>query len=406
METFEVIIIGGGVLGASVAYHLASRTSGKVLVLDRHPVAQGNSSLAAGLLTRGRLKPHLIPLVLETYRAIDDIQNLTGLDLDLHQTGCLYIAESSVHSKGIVELAAVSKQAGLKVEQLDPADAAQMLPWLSVSPESTVFFMPDDGIIDGYTLTIGYLKAARQCGAEVREGTAVFDLLKEGLRVNGVSTDQGIITAGIVVDAAGVWAGRLALDSGIPLPMAAVRSHYWMTAPSREISPRQPFVLLPDARAYARPDTHRLLFGFREARSVAVPPDELPEKMDGYAFRQDPNGWESLLEGVPELAQFIPLVEEVEISSYVRGLSNYTPDGNLVVGAYPGVDGFLTATGCSGAGLAVSGGMGRLVADLALGETPFVDPDPHRPDRFGEIDPLSPVFLELCKEARSGKITG
>jgi 4-methylaminobutanoate oxidase (formaldehyde-forming) len=128
--------------------------------------------------------------------------------------------------------------------------------------------------------------------------------------------------------------------------------------------------------------------------------------MGGYVFRQDPNGWESLLEGVPELARRIPLVEEVEISSYVRGLSNYTPDGNLVVGAYPGVEGFLAATGCAGAGLAVSGGMGRLVADLALGETPFVDPAPHRPDRFGAVDPLSPAFLERCAEARSGKITG
>ena len=233
-----------------------------------------------------------------------------------------------------------------------------------------------------------------------------MSICKEGQRATGVKTNRGDFSSSLVIDAAGIWAGMLLRELGIGFPMAPVRSHYWITAEHPSFSPQQPFVILPDARAYARPETNRLLFGFRETQSVAVDPRELPEKMNGYVFKQDPYGWESLLEGIPEFSKFFPLIEEIEISTYIKGLSNYTPDGNFVLGAIPSLDGFLAATGCAGAGIAMSGGIGRLVADLAMGCTPFADAAPHRINRFGEIDPLNPAFLQRCADARSGKITG
>ena len=106
--------------------------------------------------------------------------------------------------------------------------------------------------------------------------------------------------------------------------------------------------------------------------------------MNGYVFTQDPHGWESFLDGVPEFSKFFPLIEEIKISTYIKGLSNYTPDGNFVLGALPSLDGFLAATGCAGAGIAMSGGIGRLVAELGkTGRTLFVRRAPsHRPLRF------------------------
>jgi 4-methylaminobutanoate oxidase (formaldehyde-forming) len=406
MEAADVVIIGGGVLGGAVAFYLAKQDMGRVIVLERHSVAQGNSSLAAGLLTRGRFKSHLIPMVLETYKTIDEIEEMTGETLGMHQTGCLYAAVSPTHQKEIHELATVSAQAGLKVEWLDSIDATQLIPWLKLPRDASIIFMPDDGYIDGYTLTSGYLKSARKAGVEIREQTPVISICKEGRRVTGVKTADGEISTPLVIDAAGVWAGMLAREIGVGLPMAPVRSHYWLTANHPVFSPRQPFVILPDARAYARPESNRLLFGFREAQSVAVNPRELPEKMNGYVFKQDPNGWESLLEGIPELGKFLPLIEEIEIMNYVKGFSNYTPDGNFVLGAFPSVDGFLAVTGCSGAGIAMSGGIGRFVADLVAGRAPFVDSVPHRIDRFGDNDPLDPDFIQRCADARAGKITG
>jgi len=405
-ETAEIVVIGGGALGGAVAFYLAKQAAGRVMLLERHAIAQGNCSLAAGLLTRGRFKPHLIPMVLETYRAVDEIESLTGTSLGMHHTGCLYAAVAPQHQKELRELAAVSAQAGLAVQWLDRTDAVQLLPWLKLPRDCSVIFMPEDAYIDGYTLTSGYLKCARMAGVEIHEQTKVLSILKDGQRVTGVRIPGGEISARLVIDAAGVWAGLLALELGIGLPMAAVRSHYWLTAAHRDFSPRQPFVILPDARAYARPETDRLLFGFREPQSTVIDPRELPEHMAGYMFKQDPKGWDSLLEGVPEFGKFFPLVEEIEIASYIKGLSNYTPDGNFVLGAFPGLDGFLTATGCAGAGIAMSGGIGRLVAELALGSVPFAETEPHRIDRFGAIDPCDPAFMQRCADARSGKITG
>lgn len=406
MESADVVIIGGGVLGGAVAFYLAKQRAGRVIVLERHTVAQGNSSLAAGLLTRGRFKPHLIPMVLETYQAIDEIEAIVGKSLGMHRTGCLYATISPAQQKAIRELIATSLRAGLRLEWIDQNDAAHLVPWLKLPRDSSLIFMPDDAYIDGYTLASGYIKAARVLGAEIREQTPVVSICRKGDRVKGVKTANGQISASIVIDAAGVWAGLLAQEIGIGLPMAPVRSHYWITARHHSFLPDQPFVILPDARAYARPESNRLLFGFREKQSVSVGLRELPDKMSGYVFNRDPNGWESLLEGIPAFGKFFPLVEEIEISNYIKGLSNYTPDGNLVLGAFPSLDGFLAATGCAGAGIAMSGGIGRFISDLAAGCAPFVDSTPHRIDRFGKIDPFDPEFVQRCADARSGKITG
>lgn len=406
MQTADVIVIGGGVLGGAVAFYLAKQNAGRVIVLERHSVAQGNSSLAAGLLTRGRFKPYLIPMVLETYQAIQEIEVIIGSSLGMRQTGCLYAEYSPVHQKEVRELVSVSSQMGLRTEWLDIIEASRRVPWLKLPRRAIAAFMPEDGYIDGYSLASGYIKAAKRLGVEIHEHTEVLSICKTGQRVTGVKTTKGDFSASLVIDSAGVWAGMLAYELGIGFPMAPVRSHYWITVEYPLFSPLQPFVILPDARAYARPESHRLLFGFRETQSVAVSPRDLPKKMNGYVFTQDPHGWESFLDGVPEFSKFFPLIEEIKISTYIKGLSNYTPDGNFVLGALPSLDGFLAATGCAGAGIAMSGGIGRLVAELATGRTPFVDAAPHRIDRFGSIDPCDPAWLQRCADARSAKITG
>jgi 4-methylaminobutanoate oxidase (formaldehyde-forming) len=405
MKSYDVIIIGGGVLGGAVAFYLAKRGIENILLLERNDIAQGNSSLAAGLLTRGRFKPVLIPMVLETYQAIHEVEAVIHRSLHVRRTGCVYAAVSPEHQKGLRELATISTEGGLKVEWLDTTTASHLLPWMRLPRDASVVFMPEDGYIDGYTFASGYIKAAHTLGVQVRENTAV-EIIRRGQRITGVKTANEQIHANVVVDAAGVWAGLLAREVGIGLPMAPIRSHYWITEPHPQFSPEQPFVILPDARAYARPENNRLLFGFRERESASVHPFDLPDSMNGFTFKQDSQGWQTLMEGAPDMSLYFPLIEQIQISNYVRGLSNYTPDGNFVLGEYPGLSGFVAATGCAGAGIAMSGGIARLVSDLVLGRPPYVDPAPHRIDRFGAIDPMGYEFIQLCADARAGKVTG
>jgi len=405
-ETADVVIIGGGVLGASVAYYLAKQAVGQIIVLERNTTGQANTSLAAGLLTRARFKPSLIPMVLETYRAIEEIESLIGEPLGLHRTGGMYAAISPERKKELNELVHTSLEAGLGIEWLDNRNAKRLVPWLELADDAAILLMSEDGFIDGYRLARGYMKAAQRLGVEVREQTPVLSISRAGDKVVGVKTDRGGIGASTVIDAAGVWAGLLAYQIGVNLPMAPVRSHYWITAQHPKFSPEQPFVILPDAKAFARPEVHQLLFGLREPQSVSVDPRILPREMGGYVFEQDLDGRKCLLEGVPGLARLFPLVQEIGISKYIAGLSNYTPDGMFVLGKFPGLNGFHAATGCSGAGIAMSGGIGRSIAELVAGDSPSFDLEPHRIDRFGGFDPLDPEFMKLCGQARSGKITG
>lgn len=168
MKSYDVVIIGGGVLGGAVAFYLAKRGVENILLLERHSIAQGNSSLAAGLLTRARFKPALISMVLETYLAIREVESITGQILNVHRTGCLYAAVSPEHQKNLRELAAISAGSGLKVEWLDTTTASHVVPWMRLPRDASVVFMPEDGYVDGYTLASGYIKAARVLGVHIR----------------------------------------------------------------------------------------------------------------------------------------------------------------------------------------------------------------------------------------------
>jgi 4-methylaminobutanoate oxidase (formaldehyde-forming) len=405
MRSFDCIIIGGGVLGCAIAWYRA-KDGASVALLERCRVAGANSSRAAGLLSRARSKVAVIPLVAETFAAIAELEGELGEPLGLSQVGSLHVASSAGERANLAELARVSAEGGVLAEWLDRDDALRAVPWLATDLDVDAVFFPGDGFIDPNTLVQAYARAARARGAQLWEGVDVTAIRLDGDRVLGVETSQGFMAGDVVVDAAGAWAATLARPLGIGLPTAPVRSQYWITAPHLLFRPGQPMVLLPDARAYTRPEGTRLLFGLREAVCPHVDPWEVPADLGRLRLSQDPGGWDSLGEGIPALARFVPLVEQVGIANYISGLSTYTPDGMFALGAMPGVRGFLAATGCCGAGMAASGGIGLALARLAAHQPPPFDLGPHRIDRFGPVDPADARFRQLCADARSLKRSG
>lgn len=401
----DVIIVGGGILGLSIAWHYARLSQGQVVVLERNLFASAATSRAAALLTQARSQPALIPLVRQTYADIVALEQILGESLDLRRVGSLYLAASANWERELQKLSDLNRLHGVALHWLAPSELPALIPWLHPDPVRVALFTPDDGYIDPYRLAQAYAQAARRQGATLLQNVAVRELLFHQGRITGVRTANGDYHAPHVVLAAGAWSATLASLAGFGVPSAPVRSQYWITAPHPLVPRQHPFTIIPEARAYTRPEVGGLLFGLREAQSVSVDPRRVPNDLANLSFGDD-QGWEALSEGAALLEQFLPALPELAIQSYITGPSTYTPDGLFVLGAAPGVEGLLLATGCCGAGIAASGGIGRAVAALAAHQTPPFDLSPFQPGRFGAVDPFDPVFRRRCEQARSGKVSG
>ena len=407
-QNADIVNIGGGVVGCSIAYYLSEYKAGNVILIERNTIGSGNTGYAASLLTTVRKKTSVIPLVKETYKAMEVLENQYGCDIGRHEVGSLHVASSDQSVADILGLVDIARSHHIPNEWIDHARIKEMVPWLALEEIMRASYMPEDSYIDAYLLAHAFAKAASKNGVEIRQSTEVTNIEKSGGLIKGVKTSLGeTIETRMVIDAAGAWANILSLEIGIALPMAPVRSNYWITSPDRDKFPAsQPIVILPDAQAYTRPESGGLLFGLREPNPPHFNPLELPGSLGGYAFGPPGEEWDILATNGQRMRRFFPDFEEMSIAHYIAGLSTYTPDGLFILGAMPGIEGFLAATGCSGAGVAGSGGMGRVIAELAMGIKPFSRIDDFNLMRFGEVNPLSVGFREKCAAARASKNSG
>jgi len=402
----DLVIVGGGLFGCSTAYHYCKRNPGKrVIVLERRTLFNASSSRAAALITRLRTKRAFIPLSLQTYQAIAEMETLLGESLGATYPGVLHVAAAEEHVRGLDELLQTASDFSLPAEILTAKEARERAPWLDTASTEKIVFTPGEGWCDPYLLGTFYARSARQLGAEFRQDDEVTALLHQGDTVTGVQTTAGTIDAGCVVLATGAWAPVLARPLGVNIPMAAVRSQYWITDRHPLFPEQSPIVLLPDAQSYARPNHGGLLFGIRERNSLVEAPDRIPADVEEYQFSPD-RGMSDLSEVIDKLARFFPEIYDIPLKHYIAGFSCYTPDNYLSMGVPRGVKNLLLATGCVGAGVSVSGGVGLAFAELASGNPNPFDFSAFDLYRFGEIDPFSPQWLKRCADARSRKTSG
>ncbi|MGI9513361.1 MAG: NAD(P)/FAD-dependent oxidoreductase [Anderseniella sp.] len=403
METFDHIIIGGGALGLSIAYHLARDSRDSVLVLERNELASAASSKAAGLILQATGKIPQTPLVKSTRATVSLLEEELGESIGFHPVGSLRIAASAAREMELRNMEHDAASHGIPFRHLSRQEANDQAPWLDASTTRRITLFPTDGYIDPYMLSTAYGRAARQLGAQIRSRTAVHDLVINSDRVTGVSTASGDMCSGSVIDAAGAWASLLSARAGYPLPMAPTRSHYWITAPDASYGGDFPVTLLPDTRAYMRPDTGAMVVGVQETNSATFDARELPDDISTFSPTQGEDHWDVIAEAMPSISTFFPAVADAKFASYVSGLSTYTPDGAILLGAVPGSSNFFTATGCCGNGIALSSGIGSAIAALVRGDEPVFDIMPFDPGRFGPVDPFSREFRDRCAAARASK---
>ncbi|MFO0996123.1 MAG: FAD-dependent oxidoreductase [Alphaproteobacteria bacterium] len=402
-ERFDVVIVGGGIVGASIAYHLTAFGARSVALLERNAVASQATSRAAALLRHVRYKAEETPLTRHTYDLIPKLEEDLGESFGFRRTGGIHLVTSPERHATLEQCVSAAASAGIEVQWIDTAAAKRHVPWLDAGSALAIAFTPSDGVIDPHAFAHAYARLARRRGAVIRQQAAVTGLLRSGHRVRGVQLGTESIEAAIVIDAAGAWASLLAWEAGFGLGMAPVRSHYWITTPDGGFPPSMPFVLMPDANVYVRPERGGLVIGLREAQSVSVDPRTLPPELDGFQLSGGDDSHQLLVNGFPRLKPFFPELDKVRFQTFVEGLTTYTLDGRFLLGPVPGVDGFFAAAGCCGNGIAASGGIGRAMAELCLGRPAFADLAPFRLDRFGAIDPFDAEFRRQCATARSTK---
>ncbi|PSL44322.1 4-methylaminobutanoate oxidase (formaldehyde-forming) [Chitinophaga niastensis] len=405
-EKADVVIIGGGIFGCAIAYYYTRDNPGeKIIVLERNELCNAATSRAAALMTRIRSKKAFIPLSLETYNAVTAMEQQLGESMDVKTVGVMHVAAEESSVKDLEVLMSIATEFGEPATYITAGEAHNKAPWLKTDEAIRIGYMPGEAYCDPYLLGTFYARCAKMQGADIRQGVEVTSLLMEGNVAAGVHTKDGVIRANKVIVAAGAWAPLFAAQAGIGLPMAPVRSQYWITEKAPEFRVDAPIVLLPDAQAYARPEGGSLLFGIREKNSFSASPKEIPAEINSFSFSPD-KGMQDLSEVIDRLTRFFPAVYETGLKYYVAGFSGYTPDNNLTMGAAHGIANLLLATGCVGAGIAVSGGVGHAFAEMAAGRPNPYDFSSFDINRFGEIDPFSQEWLDKCARARSAKKSG
>lgn len=403
MENFDHVIIGGGVLGLSIAYHLARDGREKVLVLERNELASAASSKAAGLILQATAKPPKTPLAKLTVDTIPELEEELGESMGFHPVGSLRVAASAARTAELLDMERDAASHGIPFQRLSPNDLRHDVPWLDPSTAHRITFFPTDGYVDPYLLSTAYGHAARRLGAKIRPRTEAVDLLIDSDRVIGVRTGSEDFYGGTVIDAAGAWASVVSARAGYPLPLAPTRSHYWITAADPIFGGDFPVTLLPDARAYMRPEVGGVLVGVQEPRSVTFDARELPDDINTFSPTRGEEHWDVIADAVAGISAFFPGIGQARFASYVSGLSGYTPDGMILLGAVPGASGFFTASGCCGSGIALSAGVGSALSALVRGSEPEFDIAIFDPGRFGPVDPFSREFRDRCAAARASK---
>ncbi len=390
-------------VGASVAFHLARKNAGKILLLERNEIASAASSRAAGLVLQASTKFSRTPLAKLTVDTLPLLEDELGERLGYHQVGSLRLAASEARADELDSMARDASLWGIPVQWMDTAETGNLVPWLDTGAVQKALYLPTDGYVDPYLLTMFYIKAARARGAVVRSRMEVRDVLLEKQKVVGVLTDGGKIACGNVVDACGAWASVFSELIGFPLPAAPVRSHYWITEKSKAYGGEHPVTILPDIAAYTRPEVGGLIVGVQEPRSATFDARDIPHDPADFSPTRGEEHWDVIASAYEDLARFFPAIDAAKFSSYMCGLSSYTPDGEIILGRVPGVSGFYAATGDCGSGITLSAGMGDVIADLLLGRQPAFTIEPFRPDRFGVVDPYSESFRTSSASARASK---
>jgi 4-methylaminobutanoate oxidase (formaldehyde-forming) len=368
-ERARVVIIGGGVGGTSIAYHLVERGWRDVVLLERAQLTSGSTFHSAGLVGQLRSSMPLTRLMMDSVALYRRLTQETGVDIGWHEVGSLRLASSRERMEELERQAGWGTSFGLPLELVSPGDAQRRFPLMTTDGVVGAAFIPTDGYLDPSGLALALAEGARRGGARICEGVRVTAIKTDRGRVHGVETDQGAIEAEVVVDAGGMYAPEIAVMAGITLPIIPMAHQYLLARITEAIPEDLPTMRDPDRLVYFRRDAGGLVMGGYER-------DPAPFGLDGIApdfnNRLLPEDWPRFEPLSTNAITRVPALERGEVVKLINGPEAFTPDNEFVLGE-SSVRGFYVAAGFCAHGIAGAGGMGRAMAEWIIDGEPSLD---------------------------------
>jgi 4-methylaminobutanoate oxidase (formaldehyde-forming) len=366
----QAVVVGGGIVGCSIAYHLSLMGWRDVVLVDKADLTSGSTWHAAGLVGQLRGSLSLTRIMMFSVELYARLAEETGQETDWRQCGSLRLASTPLRMEENLRQAALARTFGLPVEVLSPRQAVELFPLLSERDLVGAVYMPTDGRVDGSGVTFAMARGARSRGVEISTNTTVQQIRLKNGRVDAVVTDRGTIQTPVVVNAAGMWADQIGRMAGVRVPTVPMQHQYLLTEPIDGMRPEFPVVRDPDLRVYAREEVRGLVVGGFEAQPEPWSVDGVPNE---FVHRLLPTNWPIFEPVVRNAAKRIPAFEHAEISKVINGPEAFTPDGEFMMGEAPGVRGFFVAAGFNAYGIAAGGGVGRVLAEWIADGQPSLD---------------------------------
>ena len=360
----RVVVIGGGIAGCSVAYHLTKLGWRDVVLLERRDISCGTTWHAAGLVGQLRATQNLTRLAKYGADLYATLEAETGQATGFRRPGSVSLARNAERMHELKRLASMARCFGVEVEVITPAEAGRRWPLIRTDDLAGALWLPRDGRTNPIDTTLALAKGARMGGATVLENTAVTGITVRNGAVAGVKTTQGDIACEAVVNCAGMWARDLGRMAGVAVPLHASEHFYIVTEPMAGVTPDLPVLRDPDGYIYVREEVGGLLMGGFE-------PVAKPWGMSGipadFAFSLLPEDWDHFQVMMEQAILRIPAIETAPVRRHVNGPESFTPDGRYLLGEAPECRGFYVAAGFNSIGIASGAGAGKAVAEWIVG---------------------------------------
>lgn len=393
-ERSEIVVVGGGVVGASIAYHLAKRGKTDVTLVERKQPTHGSTWHAAGLVGQLRSSSNLTKLMQRSVQTYESLEADTGYATGWRGVGGLRVASSPQRWEELQRVYTQGKSYGFDIHLVSPDEAARLFPLLNPDGVYGATWTPSDGYVDPNQLTWSFLTGARAAGVRIVQNVRVESVERSGRRVTALVTDHGRIACDVAVNATGMWGAETARLAGVDVAVNAVEHQYVVTEKSDEIPKDLPTFRDPDALFYLKPEAGSLVIGGWEQGTRAcwrtIPRDLGPE-----LFAPNHERFEGLAEGA---AHRVPAFGDLGIQTWVNGPIPFSPDAEPLMGLTEDIDNLFHCCGFS-AGIAAAGGAGDAMANWIVDGDPGMDLWPFDVRRFGRPHNVPSVLERSAVEA-------